>query len=84
MSESRVITEQPERLRVPPETYARVLEADPLGRQILEDLVARFHDVPIFTKGPDGARVTDFNLGARHVVQFILRRIGQIHEPDDT
>lgn len=76
------ISAQADRLRVPPETYARVFEADPLGRQILDDLVARFHDGAMFDK--DSARVTDFNLGSRHVVQFILRRIGQIHEPADT
>ena len=77
--QQRTVAPTMNRLRVPPETYARVFEADPLGRVILEDLVARFHDCTMFD--PENARKTDFKLGSREVVQFILKRIGQVNAP---
>lgn len=76
-AENRVATPETTALRVPPESYAVVFERDPVGKAILEDLVARFHDRALFVK--DSARETDFRLGQRDVLQFILRRIGQVH-----
>ena len=66
-----------DQLRVSPETYARVFEADPLGRQILDDLVLRFHDCSLFDK--ENMHNTAFKLGQRDVVGFILRRLAQVN-----
>ena len=67
-----------------PEMYARVFDGHHEGKIILEDLVARFYDRPIFVAGgADAERLTTLNLGKRAVVGFILGKIGQIQEGDD-
>ena len=60
-----------------PEVYARVFENHAEGRQILEDLTARFGG-SIYVKGAqEGDRQTCFNAGRRSVLDFILGRINQ-------
>lgn len=63
--------------------YARVFEGHHEGVLILEDLTRRFFDVKVFVEGgPEAARKTDFNLGAREVVRHILLQLSQVAQPD--
>lgn len=66
-------------LSVPPETYHVVFARNPEGAAILEDLVGRFHDVPI-GDDPERTHQTARELGRRDVVGFILRRLAQISD----
>ena len=61
-----------------PAMYARVFEGHAEGVQILEDLVARFYDVNVWSASQ---RETDRRAARREVVQFILHRIGQVQHP---
>lgn len=60
--------------------YKNIFLNNPDGQLILEDLSGRFMDRDVFVRGEGGARETDFNLGARHAVRYILRQINQIIE----
>lgn len=64
-------------LKVPPETFHLVFVKNPEGRAVLEDLIGRYHDVPI-GEDPERTHTTARELGRRDVVGFILRRIAQI------
>lgn len=76
-----------ERQALPPEAYARVFDGFPEGRQILEELVARFGGNPYVRGGHEADRETAYRAGQRRVVDFILTRINQangVHDaPDD-
>lgn len=80
-AELRATPADGDRLRVAPDVYRTVFELDPQGRAILEDLVARFHDCPIGSKDEETHR-TARELGRRDVVQFVLRRIGQVRNAE--
>lgn len=63
------------------EMYSRVFEGHAEGRLILEDLVARFHDRPVYVQGGlEAARETEKRAAQKEVIGFILRRLGQIKE----
>lgn len=62
---------------LPAEAYARVFENHAEGRQILDDLTARFGGGIYVKGGLDGDRQTCFNAGRRSVLDFIIGRINQ-------
>lgn len=55
--------------------YADAFDLNPAGARCLRDLIDTFHSGPAFIPGEDGRRQTDFNLGARAVLDFILARM---------
>lgn len=59
------------------DTYARVFEGHHEGALILEDLTARFGGALFVKGGEEGRRQTDFNLGRRSVLDFIISQINQ-------
>lgn len=62
-----------------PEDYAATFEGLPAGRAVLTDLVARFHDRRTYAPGGlEGARETERRAAQKEVIEFILRRLGQI------
>ena len=59
--------------------YSRVFVGHHEGATILEDLVSRFHDRPVYVSGGiEAQRETEKRAAQKEVVGFILRRIGQI------
>jgi hypothetical protein len=65
----------------PPEDYEATFAGFKPGQNVLEDLVARFHDRPIYMAGGiEAQRETERRAAQREVVGFILRRIGHIKE----
>ena len=68
------------------EDYVQTFEGFAPGRKVLEDLMARFHDRPIYVRGGvEAERETNARAAQQSVIGFILRKIGQIHdrgEPD--
>lgn len=73
----------PDRKPLQPEDYARVLEGDPIGARILEDLVARYGRNPYVAGGLEAQRQTDFNAGQLEVVNYLLRKINQANGAQD-
>ena len=68
----------------PPEDYAATFEGFKPGQNVLEDLVARFHDRPIYVPGGiEAQRETEKRAAQKEVVGFILRRIGHIKEGNE-
>lgn len=66
-----------------PEMYSRVFEGHAEGRILLEDLVRRFYDVPIYVRGGiEGARETERRAARREPVHFILSQLGQVKGED--
>lgn len=73
-------------LRADPDAYARVFEGHHEGVLILEDLTRRFGGALFVKGGEEGRRQTDFNLGRRAVLDFILGQINRangVAPPDD-
>jgi hypothetical protein len=73
-------------LRADADTYARVFEGHHEGVLILDDLVRRFGGALFVKGGEEGRRQTDFNLGRRSVLDFIMGQINQSHNvapPDE-
>jgi len=68
-----------------PATYARVFEGHHEGALILEDLTARFGGALFVKGGEEGRRETDYRLGRRAVLDFILGQINQANtgEPEE-
>lgn len=68
------------------EDYVQTFEGFGPGRKVLEDLVARFHDRPVYVKGGvEAERETNARAAQQAVIGHILRKLGQIHdrgEPD--
>ena len=68
----------------PAEDYVATFAGFKPGQNVLEDLVARFHDRPVYVAGGlEGQRETEKRAAQKEVVGFILRRIGQIKEDGD-
>ena len=65
---------------IDPAAYTRVFEGHHEGAQVLEDLIRRFGGALFVKGGEEGRRQTDFNLGRRSVLDFIL---GQINRAND-
>jgi len=65
-----------------PTIYARVFgQGD--GALVLEDLVARFFDRPIYVPGGiEAQRETDRRAARREVVAHILRQMGQVGDAE--
>lgn len=66
--------------------YARVFEGHHEGVKVLDDLTARFGGSLFVHGGEEGRRETDFRLGRRSVLDFILGQINQsngIQQQDD-
>lgn len=71
--------------------YARVFEGHAEAKMVLEDLTKRFGGALFVKGGEEGRRQTDFNLGRRFVLDFILTMINtangvnvNVDEPDNT
>jgi len=60
-----------------PEAYARVFEGHHEGALILDDLIARFGGSLFVKGGEEGRRETDYRLGRRAVLDFIVGQINQ-------
>lgn len=72
--------------RADPAAYARVFEGHHEGAAILEDLTRRFGGALFVKGGEEGRRQTDFNLGRRSMLDFILGQINQANDvapPDE-
>ena len=68
----------------PPEMYHRIFVGHKEGATVLQDLVARFHDRNIHVPGGlEGQRETEKRAAQKEVIGFILRRVGQIHQPEE-
>lgn len=63
-----------------PSMYSRVFEGHHEGALILEDLTRRFGGALFVKGGEEGRRETDYRLGRRAVLDFI---IGQINHAAD-
>lgn len=68
--------------------YYRVFEQHAEGALVLEDLIRRFSQPPVYKDGIDGVRISDHRAGARSVVDFIVRQLNktngvQDHEPEE-
>jgi uncharacterized protein (DUF1330 family) len=66
--------------------YARVFEGHHEGAQILDDLISRFGGALFVKGGEEGRRQTDFNLGRRAVLDFIVGQVNRANDvpsPDD-
>ena len=57
--------------------YARVFEGHHEGVVILEDLTRRFGGALFVKGGEEGRRETDYRLGRRAVLDFIVSKINQ-------
>jgi hypothetical protein len=57
--------------------YARIFEGHPDGVAILNDLVGRFGGSLFVKGGEEGRRETDYRLGRRAVLDFIIGQINQ-------
>jgi hypothetical protein len=57
------------------EAYQRVFEGHREGALVLEDLIARFGGALFVKGGEEGRRETDYRLGRRSVLDFILAQI---------
>lgn len=80
------VPDMPEQRReiAPPEDYVATFVGFKPGQNVLEDLVARFHDRPIWVAGGEEARrETEKRAAQKEVIGFILRRLGQIKEDAD-
>lgn len=68
-----------------PSMYARVFEGHREGALVLEDLTQRFGGRLFVKGGEEGRRQTDYNLGRREVLDFILGQINQANAapPED-
>lgn len=63
------------------EDYVATFQGFKPGQNVLDDLVARFHDRPVYVPGGlEGQRETEKRAAQKEVVGFILRRLGQIHD----
>jgi hypothetical protein len=73
-----------DREKATPEMYSRVFEGHHEGAQILEDLTRRFGGALFVNKtdGSDGRRQTDFNLGRRSVLDFIIGQVNHANNVD--
>lgn len=60
-----------------PAMYARVFDGHHEGALILEDLTRRFGGALFVKGGEEGRRQTDFNLGRRAVLDFIVGMVNQ-------
>lgn len=72
--------------RIDSAVYARVFEDHHEGRLILDDLIRRFGGALFVKGGEEGRRETDYRLGRRAVLDFILGQINQagaVAPPDD-
>lgn len=69
--------------RVEPGAYARVFEGHHEGVLILEDLTMRFGGRLFVKGGEEGRRETDYNLGRRAVLDFIVSMINQASNVPD-
>lgn len=68
------------------DTYARVFEGHHEGVLILEDLVRRFGGATFVKGGEEGRRMTDYNLGRRAVLDFIVNQVNRsngVAPPDE-
>ena len=63
--------------KIDPAAYARVFEGHHEGVLILEDLIARFGGALFVKGGEEGRRETDYRLGRRAVLDFIVGQINQ-------
>lgn len=52
-----------------------IFEESTKGQLVLQDLVAKFGNSVFVKGGQDAARQTDFNCGARSVLEYILNSI---------
>jgi len=63
------------------EDYVATFEGFKPGTKVLEDLLARFHDRPVYVRGGlEGQRETEARAAQKEVVGYILRKLGQIQE----
>lgn len=63
------------------EDYFATFEGFKPGQNVLEDLVAKFHDRPIYVPGGlEASRETEKRAAQKAVIEYILRRIGQVHD----
>ena len=60
--------------------YARVFEGHHEGALILEDLTRRFGGALFVKGGEEGRRETDYRLGRRAVLDFIVAKVNQAHD----
>jgi hypothetical protein len=59
------------------EDYVATFQGFKPGRNVLEDLTARFHDRRVYKPGGvEGQRETERRAAQKEVVEFILGRIG--------
>lgn len=66
------------------EDYRATFEGFRPGAKVLEDLLARFHDRPVYVPGGlEGQRETERRAAQKDVVGFILRKLGQIEEDNN-
>lgn len=73
--------------KVDPAMYSRVFEGHAEGALVLEDLVRRFGGTLFVKGGEEGRRETDYRLGRRAVLDFIVAMTNQangVEEPEDT
>lgn len=62
-----------------PAMYARLFEGHNEGVAILDDLTRRFGGALFVKGGEEGRRETDYRLGRRSVLDFILGQINLAH-----
>ena len=68
--------------KVDAKMYARVFEGHVEAAMVLDDLTKRFGGALFVKGGEEGRRQTDFNLGRRFVLDFILTMINTANGVD--
>lgn len=64
-----------------PAMYARVFSENREGQIVLDDLITRFGGALFVKGGEEGRRQTDYNLGRRALLDFIVGRVNQASSP---
>lgn len=68
--------------KIDPAVYARVFEGHHEGVLVLDDLTRRFGGAMFVKGGEEGRRETDWRLGRRAVLDFILGQINLANNVD--
>jgi len=68
-------------MRIDPQIYGALFDANPDGRKVFEELCTQFYDRQSYVRGD--THETAFNEGAKSVIQYIMRKVAQAKQPNN-
>lgn len=68
--------------QVHPKTYYQLFKQTADGEKILEELCRRFYDFPSYERGD--THHTSYNEGSKAVIHYILRKMAQSQQQEET